>query len=189
MFLRGSDRARSTRSARTGDDDDGGPATGTTAHAALGGASLRWHYPVQVLGSTCADTLRCRGSSSQPGCPELPCVGRTNLPGPDGTVGRLLTDRTVQRLAQSRPRSMIVRTDGTSRSASRCPGAQTKTRPAPQRRVQTAGRRHGLVPRVVGTGRDRGRRQDLVQRVGEQPVLLGAQREVVPGPRRSGGRR
>ena len=46
---------------------------------------------------------------------------------------------------------MIVRTAGTSRSASWCPGAQTNTRPAPQRRVQTAGDVTGCVPRVVGT--------------------------------------
>ena len=97
----------------------------------------------------------------------------------------------AHRLAHSSPRLTRVLTCGTSSTSTRCPGVQTKIRPAPHCRVQTAGevtgRCHGIpLPYRLGGG---GQHVDVV--VAEHPVLLGDQVEVAdPGRDRvvGGGR-
>ena len=129
------DPYRGRRRRRPGDGQE-------TAHAALGGASLRWHYPVQVLGSTCAGTCGVAARPLSPAVPSSPAL-----------AGRTYPDRT-RRAASAQQAALDDRAD---RRAPRGrpaggPGAQTNTRPAPQRRVQTAGDVTGACHGSSGPG-------------------------------------
>ena len=74
---------------------------------------------------------------------------------------------------------MMVRTLGCSRMSRLCPGVATKILPCPHWRVQIGGRGHLAVPRVPGADLLRGGGQHVDVVVGQHPVLLGDQVEVV----------
>ena len=92
--------------------------------------------------------------------------------------GRSRRSRTGYRLAQSRPRSISVRTFRSPRTPTSWPGVATKIRPFPHRRVQTAGEVTGRcqgsqVPDLLGGGG-----QYVVVGIAQHPVLLRDQLEV-----------